>query len=75
MATTYKRKPSKAELQAIRNALSYVGPGFELVAFDPKVSISLVGREAWTSQAAVSESSAAAAADVGLYNQGACASR
>ncbi len=59
---------------AIRNALSYVGPGFELVAFDPKVSISLVGREAFESDTAVKESAGRAATDVGLYNQGACAS-
>jgi len=59
---------------AIRNALSYVGPGLELVAFDPKVSISLLGREALASDAALTESAAAAATDVGLYNQGACAS-
>ena len=28
---------------AIRSALQYVGPGFDLVSFDPKVSISLLG--------------------------------
>jgi hypothetical protein len=59
---------------AIRGALSYVGPGFELVAFDPKVSISLLGREAHASADAVIESAGAAAADVSLYNQAACAS-
>ncbi|HEX4432707.1 MAG TPA: acyl-CoA reductase [Frankiaceae bacterium] len=59
---------------AIRNALSYVGPGLELVAFDPKVSISLLGREALASDSAMKESAAAAATDVALYNQAACAS-
>ena len=59
---------------AIRNALSYVGPGFELVAFDPKVSISLLGREALESELAIKDSASRAAADIGLYNQGACAS-
>ena len=59
---------------AIRNALSYIGPGIELVAFDPKVSVSLLGREALASQAALHESAAAAATDVALYNQNACAS-
>ena len=33
----------------IRGALRYVGPGFELVSFDPKTSISLIGREAFES--------------------------
>jgi hypothetical protein len=59
---------------AIRNALSYVGPGLELVAFDPKVSISLLGHEALASDSAMKESAAAAATDVALYNQSACAS-
>ena len=59
---------------AIRNALRYVGPGFELVAFDPKVSISLVGKEALASPEAMQVSAAAAATDVALYNQAACAS-
>jgi hypothetical protein len=59
---------------AIRNALSYIGPGLELVAFDPKVSISLLGREALASETTVKESAAAAATDVALYNQNACAS-
>jgi hypothetical protein len=59
---------------AINNALAYAGPGLELVAFDPKVSISLLGREALASDAAMKESAMAAASDVTLYNQGACAS-
>jgi hypothetical protein len=59
---------------AIRNALTYIGPGFELVAFDPKVSISLLGSEALGSQRSQKESAVAAAIDISLYNQGACAS-
>ena len=31
----------------IRSAKQYIGPGFELVAFDPKTSISFIGREAF----------------------------
>jgi hypothetical protein len=59
---------------AIRNAISYVTPGLELVAFDPKVSISVVGRAALANDVSRKESAAAAATDVALYNQGACAS-
>jgi hypothetical protein len=59
---------------AIRSAISYIGPGFELVSFDPKVSISVVGREALASEASIKESTAAAATDVALFNQSACAS-
>jgi hypothetical protein len=59
---------------AIRSAISYIGPGFELVSFDPKVSISVVGAEALADEAAIRESAAAAATDVALFNQSACAS-
>jgi hypothetical protein len=31
---------------AIRNAARYLGPGLELISFDPKNSISMIGREA-----------------------------
>src|SRR3546814_7549138 len=34
---------------AVRHAMKYAAPGFEIVSFDPKVSISLVGREAFQS--------------------------
>jgi hypothetical protein len=58
---------------AIRNAIGYVAPGFDLVSFDPKVSISLLGREALESPARMRESAIAAATDVCLYNQEVCA--
>jgi hypothetical protein len=59
---------------AIRSAISYIGPGFELVSFDPKVSVSIVGCEALATPSSISESAAAAATDVALFNQSACAS-
>jgi hypothetical protein len=58
---------------AIRSAIGYLAPGFDLVAFDPKVSISLLGREALASRSAMSDSAAAAATDVTLFNQEVCA--
>jgi hypothetical protein len=59
---------------SVRGALRYAGPGFEIVSFDPKVSISLVGREALTSDAALADAADRAAADVALLNQDSCAS-
>jgi hypothetical protein len=56
----------------IRSALKYVGPGFELVSFDPKSSISFIGREALASPAALAQAAAAAATDATFYNQDAC---
>ena len=56
----------------IRGALKYVGPGFELVSFDPKSSISIIGREALASEEALSEAAERAATDATFFNQAAC---
>jgi hypothetical protein len=58
----------------IQSAKQYIGPGFELVAFDPKTSISLIGREAFESEAVLAEVAECAAADATIMNQQACAS-
>lgn len=57
----------------IVNAQKYVGPGFELVAFDPKTSISLIGREAFESEEALRAAADLAATDSTLVEQQACA--
>ena len=57
---------------AINNVIQYLMPGFQLVSFDPKTSISMVGREAHAdgeTQARVAE---LAASDVMILNQEAC---
>ncbi len=58
---------------AIQSAIKYMAPGFDLVSFDPKVSVSLLGREALASPEAMRESAVAAATDCSLYNQEVCA--
>ena len=55
-------------------AKNYIGPGFELVAFDPKTSISFIGREAFESEATLAEVARLAGDDSTPYNQGACVS-
>lgn len=57
---------------ALRSAKQYIGPGFELVAFDPKTSISLIGHEAFASDEALAEAADRAATDVTVMNQQAC---
>jgi hypothetical protein len=58
----------------IRHALRYVGPGFELVSFDPKVSISMIGREVFAEgDDVLTRAVALGAADAALLNQEACA--
>ena len=58
---------------AINNVTKYLGPGFQLVSFDPKTSISMVGREALASEEVMEETANAAAADLMMLNQEACA--
>jgi hypothetical protein len=57
---------------AIANAAKYVGPGFQLISFDPKVSMAVIGREAFVSEETLAEVADQAAQDVAVYNQDAC---
>ncbi len=57
---------------AINNVIKYLGPGFQLVSFDPKTSISMVGREALADDALIDEVASLASADVMTLNQEAC---
>jgi len=57
---------------AINNVVKYLGPGFQLVSFDPKTSISMVGREAFASEDTLKAAADLASADVMVLNQEAC---
>lgn len=57
---------------AISNVIQYLGPGFQLVSFDPKTSISMIGREAFADEATLDRVAELAAADVMTLNQEAC---
>lgn len=59
---------------AIRSVKQYAGPGFELVTFDPKTSISFLGKECLSSEQSIEESAELAAIDSTPFNQGACTS-
>jgi hypothetical protein len=58
---------------AISNVSKYIGPGFQLVSFDPKTSISMIGREALESEETMDIAAERAAADLMMLNQEACA--
>jgi Acyl-CoA reductase (LuxC) len=58
---------------AINNVVKYLGPGLQLVSFDPKTSISMIGHEALESEEAMERVADAAAADLMMLNQEACA--
>lgn len=57
---------------AINNVVRYLGPGFQLVSFDPKTSISMVGREAFASEETLALAADLVAADLMILNQEAC---
>lgn len=57
---------------AVRNAMGYIGPGFELISFDPKVSISMIGAEAIATSEGIADTAQRAASDVTLFDQDAC---
>ncbi|MET0364230.1 MAG: acyl-CoA reductase [Sphingobium sp.] len=59
---------------AISNVIKYLMPGLQLVSFDPKTSISLIGAEALEDDATLEDVAARAAADVGMGNQEPCVS-
>ena len=57
---------------AINNVIQYLGPGVQLVSFDPKSSISMIGREAFASDDTVADVAEMLAADTTVFNQEAC---
>ncbi len=57
---------------AINNVMKYIGPGFQLVSFDPKTSISMVGKEAFASEETLADAARRNASDVAMSNQEAC---
>ena len=57
---------------AINNVIQYLGPGLQMVSFDPKTSISMIGPEGFESDAVIEEIAETAATDVTVFNQEAC---
>ncbi|MDB6060342.1 MAG: long-chain-fatty-acyl-CoA reductase [Verrucomicrobiaceae bacterium] len=57
---------------AVKHVVKYTGPGLEMVSFDPKVSVSMIGRAVFESPEVLREVAAKAAADVIGWNQDAC---
>jgi len=59
---------------SMRSIREYLAPGIDLVALDPKLSASIIGAEAFESEAAIEEAAERAARDIGYFNQGGCVS-
>lgn len=58
--------------EAINNVIQYLGPGIQLISFDPKSSISMIGREVFESDDRVADVADRLAADTTVFNQEAC---
>ncbi|MHA1450475.1 MAG: acyl-CoA reductase, partial [Candidatus Hodarchaeales archaeon] len=59
---------------SIKHIKTLVGPGIDLITLDPKFSVSIIGEEAFESDAAIREIAYLAAIDSAAYNQEACVS-
>ena len=59
---------------SVKHVTQYIQPGLELLSFDPKRSISVIGSEAFASEASMDEAAQRVATDFGAHNQEVCAS-
>jgi hypothetical protein len=60
-------------MASVKHIQKFLTPGIDLTAMNPKYSMSLLGREALESDAAMSEAALGVAVIAGFYNQTACA--
>jgi hypothetical protein len=58
---------------SVKHVTRYLQPGLELIALDPKRSATIIGPEAFASEAVLDEVAARAACDIGMANQEGCA--
>jgi hypothetical protein len=57
---------------SLKHVTRYIQPGLELISLDPKRSASIIGREAFDSEAAMQEAAVRLATDIGVLNQKGC---
>jgi hypothetical protein len=59
-------------LASITHIAKYIQPGIDLITLDPKLSSTIIGKEAFSSDAVMREVAERAAVDIGHRNQEAC---
>jgi len=59
-------------LASITHIAKYLQPGIDLITLDPKLSSTIIGREAFADEGTMREVAARLANDVGVFNQEAC---
>lgn len=57
---------------SISHISKYLQPGIDLITLDPKLSSTIIGRDAFANEASMAEVARRLAKDVGFYNQEAC---
>jgi Acyl-CoA reductase (LuxC) len=57
---------------SIRHIVKYIQPGIDLITMDPKLSMTMIGREALADDATMRTVAMRAAADLGAWDQEAC---
>lgn len=60
-------------MSSVRHIQKFLTPGIDLTALNPKFSMSVIGKEALESEAAMQEAATGIAVIAGFYNQTACA--
>lgn len=60
-------------MSSVKHIQKFLQPGIDLTALNPKFSMSVIGREALESEAAMDEAATGIAVIAGFYNQTACA--
>lgn len=60
-------------MSSVKHIQKFLSPGIDLIAFNPKYSMSVIGKEALESEAAMDEAATGIAVIAGFYNQTACA--
>ncbi len=60
-------------MSSVKHIQKFLTPGIDLTALNPKYSVSLIGREALSDEAAMQEAATGLAVISGFYNQTACA--
>ena len=59
---------------SVKHITQFIQPGLEMIALDPKRSVTIIGPEAFSDQASMEEVAKRAACDIAMANQEACAS-
>lgn len=72
--TNFEKIVAWGGFESMKHITRYLGPGLELVAMDPKLSGTLIGREAFESDNTLDDVARRLAFDMGAMNQEACGS-